>query len=184
MTSPAKAGTASYERPAWAYDRLKWIKSLEAEGRSHRNPRDRVRTKQMKVLVIGMMRTGTVCECGGPLFSRANSCRRIPCVDIARLCTRYVCKGYSCLAVLLIGAPRAALKTALHHLGYDGIYHMESIVENPDDAYMWAEAMRYKGTGKGRPFTKEDFDQVLGESEVRSPCCYRRSKLPCGCSSY
>jgi len=47
-------------------------------------------------------------------------------------------------------------------LGYNDVYHFTNIAaENPRDAEMWEEAMEGKFEG-GKPFTREDWDQLLG----------------------
>lgn len=57
----------------------------------------------------------------------------------------------------------AALRQALLDLGYSDCYHYTSTVqENPRDAEMWVEAFEAKFEGKGKPFRREDWDQLLG----------------------
>lgn len=38
--------------------------------------------------------------------------------------------------------------------------------ENPRDSDMWVEAFEAKHEGKGKPFVKEDWDQLLGHCMV------------------
>ena len=64
---------------------------------------------------------------------------------------------------------RTALREALKQLGYKGVYHVNSLVRNPQDAGMWAEALRYKFRGEGQPFSRADWDCLLGEVQVRAP---------------
>jgi len=58
------------------------------------------------------------------------------------------------------------MKIALEKLGYGGVYHMMEVLKNPPDANMWKEAQDAKYYGKGKPFTREDWDQLLGEYQV------------------
>ena len=51
--------------------------------------------------------------------------------------------------------------SALQTLGYSGVYHMLSVFKNPPDAWMWREALAAQA-GKRPPFTREDWDQLLG----------------------
>jgi hypothetical protein len=62
-----------------------------------------------------------------------------------------------------------AMKDALKILGYDGVYHMESIIRNPPDANMWKRAVNAKYYGKGKPLTREEWDQLLGQTQVANP---------------
>ena len=62
--------------------------------------------------------------------------------------------------------PYIAMKTALEKLGYDGVYHMVSCMQNPRDSALWRDAFLYKYHGIGRPFTREDWDHILGDSQV------------------
>lgn len=55
-------------------------------------------------------------------------------------------------------------------LGFNDVYHMTSMLEeNPRDSDMWVEAYEAKFEGKGKPFGKEDWDQLLGHCEVCQP---------------
>jgi len=62
----------------------------------------------------------------------------------------------------------AAMCIALKQLGYVDTYHMKSVIENPMDCQMWIEALEAKYFGKGKPFEREDWDQLLGHCQVRS----------------
>ncbi len=55
---------------------------------------------------------------------------------------------------------------ALGQLGYPRAYHMVNIIRNPRDSIMWREALDAKYNGKGEPFTREDWDCLLGEAQV------------------
>lgn len=59
------------------------------------------------------------------------------------------------------------MRAAMHHLGYVDTYHMISCsIENPPDALMWMDALRAKYDGVGTPFTREDWDQLLGHCQA------------------
>jgi hypothetical protein len=65
---------------------------------------------------------------------------------------------------------KIALRIALMLLGFDDVYHMTSMLEeNPRDSDMWVEAYEAKFEGKGKPYGKEDWDQLLGHCEVCRP---------------
>lgn len=58
------------------------------------------------------------------------------------------------------------MKQALHELGYNGVYHMQSIlVENPRDAILWKKAFEAKYEGKGT-WGKKEWDALLGHCMV------------------
>jgi len=44
---------------------------------------------------------------------------------------------------------------------------MREIFERPRNADKWIPALEYKYEGKGTPFTKDQFDDVIGEYSVR-----------------
>lgn len=55
-------------------------------------------------------------------------------------------------------------------LGFNDVYHMTSMLEeNPRDSEMWVEAYEAKFEGKGKPFGREEWDQLLGHCQVRRP---------------
>ena len=58
------------------------------------------------------------------------------------------------------------MRQALFDLGYHDVYHMVSAMQNPKDCLMWREAIEAKYFGKGRKYTREDFDKLLGNCEV------------------
>lgn len=65
------------------------------------------------------------------------------------------------------------MRQALIDMGYSDCYHMASATqENPRDAEMWIDAFRAKFEGKGKPFTREDWDQLLGH-------CMAVTCMPC-----
>ncbi|KAH7310497.1 P-loop containing nucleoside triphosphate hydrolase protein [Stachybotrys elegans] len=82
-----------------------------------------------------------------------------------RQCTRQVP-----MKVLILGLGRtgtASMRAAMKKLGYVDTYHMMSCsIENPPDALMWMDALTAKYDGKGKPFTREDWDQLLGNAQA------------------
>lgn len=75
------------------------------------------------------------------------------------------------MRVICVGMPRtgtASLRTALDQLGYDKCYHMLSTISNPLDVDMWLEAANDEHYGLGKPFGREQWDQLLGDCQVRS----------------
>jgi hypothetical protein len=55
----------------------------------------------------------------------------------------------------------------MKQLGYVDTYHMMNCsIENPPDALMWMDALTAKYDGKGKPFTREDWDQLLGNAQA------------------
>ena len=58
-------------------------------------------------------------------------------------------------------------------LGYTDCYHFAALMyDNPRDAEMWLEALRAKYLGHGRPFQRQDWDQLLGHCQAvtDTPC--------------
>ncbi|KAH9897114.1 P-loop containing nucleoside triphosphate hydrolase protein [Xylariomycetidae sp. FL2044] len=82
-----------------------------------------------------------------------------------RQCTRTVP-----MKVLLLGTGRtgtASMRAAMKHLGYVDTYHMMNCsIENPPDALLWMDALRAKYDGVGKPFTRADWDKLLGSSQA------------------
>jgi hypothetical protein len=70
------------------------------------------------------------------------------------------------------------MRTALEKLGYDGVYHMNSVMQNPPDSHMWIDFFKWKYFGQGKPFTRKDWDQLLGDTQVNSSprSCYAQTK--------
>lgn len=59
------------------------------------------------------------------------------------------------------------MRAAMKQLGYVDTYHMMNCsIENPPDALMWMDALTAKYDKKGKPFTREDWDQLLGGSQA------------------
>ncbi|KAJ5161555.1 P-loop containing nucleoside triphosphate hydrolase protein [Penicillium capsulatum] len=65
------------------------------------------------------------------------------------------------------------IRVALKILGYNDCYHGFSCIhENPPDNYLWLEAADAKFRGKGEPWTRKEWDSLLGD-------CAAVSDLPC-----
>ncbi|KXS97466.1 hypothetical protein AC578_7357 [Pseudocercospora eumusae] len=78
-----------------------------------------------------------------------------------RQCSRTVPMKVLCFGLSRTGT--SSLRQALLDLGYDDVYHYASCLnENPKDAEMWLEAIDAKCHGKGEPFTRKEWDQLLG----------------------
>ena len=59
------------------------------------------------------------------------------------------------------------MREAMKELGYVDTYHMMSAsIENPPDALMWRDAFAFKYDKTGRPFTRSDWDQLLGHCQA------------------
>ncbi|KAI1343524.1 P-loop containing nucleoside triphosphate hydrolase protein [Xylariaceae sp. FL0016] len=82
-----------------------------------------------------------------------------------RQCTRTVP-----MKVLLLATGRtgtASMRAAMKQLGYVDTYHMMNCsIENPPDALLWMDALRAKYDGVGQPFTRKDWDKLLGNSQA------------------
>lgn len=61
------------------------------------------------------------------------------------------------------------MRIALKQLGYNDTYHMMSVMENRMDGEMWIEAYEAKYFGKGKPYGREEWDQLLGHCQVKYP---------------
>ncbi|CZR69238.1 uncharacterized protein PAC_19138 [Phialocephala subalpina] len=83
---------------------------------------------------------------------------------------RRECRRTVPMKVLILGLGRtgtASMRAAMQQLGYVDTYHMMSCsIENPPDALMWMDALRAKYDGVGKPFTREDWDQLLGNCQA------------------
>jgi hypothetical protein len=59
------------------------------------------------------------------------------------------------------------VKQALHDLGYNDVYHMQSILlDNPRDAVLWKKAFDARFGGIGT-WEKKEWDALLGHCMVR-----------------
>jgi Sulfotransferase domain len=50
-------------------------------------------------------------------------------------------------------------------MGFDDVYHMTSVIHDPDDAEWWLRAGDAKWKNKGI-FAQEDWDKLLGHCQV------------------
>ncbi|KAJ7199080.1 P-loop containing nucleoside triphosphate hydrolase protein [Mycena rebaudengoi] len=69
------------------------------------------------------------------------------------------------MKVLVLGYPRtgtASMSEALEVLGYKDAHHMLRGLSNPLEVEMWREAVEAKFHGKGKPYGREEWDQLLG----------------------
>ncbi|KAI4201393.1 MAG: hypothetical protein LQ350_003313 [Teloschistes chrysophthalmus] len=57
------------------------------------------------------------------------------------------------------------MKAALEGIGYGPCYHMADCIGNPLDCDMWVEALKAKFLDKGRKYTRDDWDQLLGHCQ-------------------
>jgi len=59
------------------------------------------------------------------------------------------------------------MRAAMKQLGYVDTYHMMNCsIENPPDALMWMDALCAKYDGQGATFTRDDWDQLLGNAQA------------------
>lgn len=98
------------------------------------------RVVPMRVMVFGLMRTGTSCQFRRPPTKNESS--------------------------IFPDRDGAAISIALNRMGFGEIYHMTSVIRNPDDAQWWLRAGNAKFHNKGQ-FTREDYDQLLGHCQAR-----------------
>ncbi|GJN72717.1 hypothetical protein PLIIFM63780_006780 [Purpureocillium lilacinum] len=74
------------------------------------------------------------------------------------------------MKVLILGLGRtgtASMRAAMKQLGYVDTYHMMNCsIENPPDALMWMDALCAKYDGQGAKFTRDDWDQLLGNAQA------------------
>lgn len=55
----------------------------------------------------------------------------------------------------------------MKELGYVDTYHLTNCsIENPPDSLMWMDALAAKYDGEGEPFTRADWDQLLGGAQA------------------
>lgn len=80
------------------------------------------------------------------------------------------------LRVLCLGLSRTgtvSLRQALVQLGYKDCYHFASVLqENPLDSVLWLEALKAKFRGIGAPYSKKEWDALLGHCQAitDTPC--------------
>ncbi|KAJ7051011.1 P-loop containing nucleoside triphosphate hydrolase protein [Mycena amicta] len=69
------------------------------------------------------------------------------------------------LEVISLGFSRTgtvSMRAALEKLGYNEVNHGFKVSANPYDRAMWDEALDAKFLGKGQPFGKNEWDELLG----------------------
>ncbi|KAJ7154064.1 P-loop containing nucleoside triphosphate hydrolase protein [Mycena filopes] len=75
------------------------------------------------------------------------------------------------MKVLVLGFCRtgtASMRTALEMLGYKDTHHMHAVLQNPPEVDMWNEAIDAKFLGKGKPYGRAEWDQLLGHCQAVS----------------
>ncbi|KAJ6502942.1 P-loop containing nucleoside triphosphate hydrolase protein [Mycena vitilis] len=73
------------------------------------------------------------------------------------------------MRVLVLGYPRTgtdSMRAALEILGYGDVHHMMCVFANPPEAEMWAEAIRARFFGRGTPYGRAEWDQLLGHCQA------------------
>ncbi|KAK7002189.1 P-loop containing nucleoside triphosphate hydrolase protein [Favolaschia claudopus] len=73
------------------------------------------------------------------------------------------------MKVLVLGFCRtgtASMRVALETLGYRETHHMQTVLANPLEVDMWREAIDAKFHGKGKPYGREEWDQLLGSCQA------------------
>ncbi len=70
---------------------------------------------------------------------------------------RVFCPGLS-------GTGTSSMLVALWELGYEP-YQGWSLFVNPPDSLLWQEAMKAKFEGRGRLYTKKEFDSIFYDTE-------------------
>ena len=98
----------------------------------------------MRVIVCGLMRTGTLSESPSHPY--------------------YYCHPWCKAGALTCIGMRAALR----QLGIHDVYHMQTTGTSPSDIPLWMRAIDAKYNGKGK-FDREDWDQLLATHQVRKP---------------
>jgi hypothetical protein len=68
------------------------------------------------------------------------------------------------------------MKAALEILGYNDVHHMMCVFKNPPEAEMWAEAANARFNGRGTPYGREEWDQLLGHCQVCRPFIRTRER--------
>lgn len=74
------------------------------------------------------------------------------------------------MRVIVHGLHRTGSKstrTALHMLGFYECYHMVSVFNDLENSTAkWTDAIKTKFAGEGKPYTREDWDKLLGQSQA------------------
>jgi hypothetical protein len=61
-----------------------------------------------------------------------------------------------------------AMRVALETLGYCDTHHIQAVLYNPPEVDMWREAIDAKFFGKGKPYGRPEWDQLLGHCQART----------------
>ncbi|KAL1645045.1 hypothetical protein SLS58_004116, partial [Diplodia intermedia] len=80
------------------------------------------------------------------------------------------------MGVLVLGQSRtgtSSMRAALQQLGYTRVFHFFSLFEEPRQTPVWERAFHAKFLGDGVPFTRADWDELLG------PDCTAVTDTPC-----
>lgn len=94
----------------------------------------------MRVLVLGMSRTGINCK---PRTALKNA-----------------------RALLTSAFLGAALRDALKILGLNECYHQTTLIQNPEDGVMWLQALKAKYREEGPPFSRQQWGALLGHCQA------------------
>ncbi|KAJ6556370.1 P-loop containing nucleoside triphosphate hydrolase protein [Mycena capillaripes] len=73
------------------------------------------------------------------------------------------------MRVLVLGYPRtgtSSMRAALEMLGYGDVHHMMAVFGNPPEAEMWTEAINARFFGRGTPYGRAEWDQLLGHCQA------------------
>ncbi|KAJ7161892.1 P-loop containing nucleoside triphosphate hydrolase protein [Mycena crocata] len=73
------------------------------------------------------------------------------------------------MKVLVLGFCRtgtASMRKALETLGYNDTHHMQAVLVNPLEVDMWTEAVKAKFSGVGKPYGREEWDELLGHCQA------------------
>ena len=77
-----------------------------------------------------------------------------------------------CLSISRTGT--VSMQSALETLGCKPTYHGYTLLDNPDHVPMWTAAFEAKYYHRGHPFTRQDWDRLLGKyravTEIPSMC--------------
>ncbi|KAL9118054.1 MAG: hypothetical protein Q9187_005403 [Circinaria calcarea] len=71
------------------------------------------------------------------------------------------------------------MTVALQDLGYQNVYHMRTAYASERDVEQWIKALEAKYEAKGAPFTREQWDQLLGQYKAVTdiPCAFFAEEL-------
>ncbi|KAJ7450849.1 P-loop containing nucleoside triphosphate hydrolase protein [Mycena latifolia] len=73
------------------------------------------------------------------------------------------------MQILVLGFPRTgttSMRAALEILEYHDMHHMEVVLKNPLEAELWTAAINARFFGRGTPYGRAEWDQLLGHCEV------------------